>query len=99
MSGSETDELLYRSMKVAADGQPELGASATQLGTRSARLIGPGVDIAVDERGQVWPLRGGMSVAPDDPWNLPPFRRPPDFGGTARTVTVWSIGVSELPPE
>ncbi|HEX9679788.1 MAG TPA: RHS repeat-associated core domain-containing protein, partial [Candidatus Saccharimonadales bacterium] len=71
-----TDDLLYRSMKKANDGLPEVGSSGRTLGVRPQ-------DIPV-ENGMVRPNTGGMSVSPNSPHNLPPHRRPPEFGGTGK---------------
>jgi hypothetical protein len=79
---------LFRGMRVADDGLPELGPSARSLGVR------PG-DIPV-ENGGVAPVNGGMSVSPNDPVNLPDFRRPPEFGGTGKDP-VFSINSEDLP--
>lgn len=68
---------LFRTMR--ADGVvPALGRSARTLGVRA------GVDIQVDDRGFVDPKTGGMSVAPDDPMNLPPARKPRAMGGNSK---------------
>lgn len=80
---------LYRSMKVAGDGLPELGRSARQLGVR------PQIDISVDEDGVVVGGAGGMSVAPDSPFRLPPHRRPSELGGTGKDP-VWELDASSL---
>jgi hypothetical protein len=68
----------YRGMRAAPDSLPETGASARTLGAR------PGTDIPIDAIGDVSPRTGGMSVAPHTPRNLPPHRRPPEFGGSGR---------------
>jgi hypothetical protein len=71
----------------------EIGESARSLGVR------PGVDVparAPDEI--VLPGVGGMSVSPEDPANLPPFRRPPEFGGVGRDP-VWALMADELGPD
>ena len=65
-------------------------AGDSDLGVRS------GIDVHPDEQGMVWPLRGGMSVAPDDPGYLPLHRRPPSLGGTGKRP-VWKIQASTLP--
>jgi hypothetical protein len=64
---------------------PELGSSARSLGVR------PGIDVpATLPSDIVRPGQGGLSVSPDDPVNLPPYRRPPAFGGTGKDA-VWVI--------
>jgi hypothetical protein len=44
----------------------------------------------------VEPGTGGMSVSPNDPMNLPSFRRPVEFGGTGKDP-VWCMGSCDLP--
>jgi hypothetical protein len=39
-----------------------------------------------------------MSVSPDDPLNLPYFRRPPGFQGTGRDP-VWALAEGDLGPD
>jgi hypothetical protein len=65
-------------MKVGDDGYPEVGPTARTLGVR------PGIDVLVDEAGQVQSGFGGVSVAPDSPAGLPAHRRPPGLGGTGK---------------
>lgn len=89
---------VYRAMRIAADGLPEVGPSARTLGVRHGDQA-PHEDIAgVRPDDVVGPGGGGMSVAPDDPANLPRNRRPPEFGGIGKDP-VWVIEVAELPPE
>jgi hypothetical protein len=45
--------------------------------------------------GGVSPGTGGLSVAPDNPMNLPEHRRPARFGGTGKDP-VWGIDVGDL---
>ncbi len=80
---------LYRGMK-DSDGLPEPGTSGRTLGAR------PDDDLPL-QGGNVSPGSGGMSVAPDDPLNLPPHRRPPVYGGTGNDP-VWEIYEDELGP-
>ena len=47
--------------------------------------------------GKVAPRTGGMSVAPDDPVNLPRHRRPPALGGEGRDP-VFRYAVAVMPP-
>jgi hypothetical protein len=82
---------LFRSMTEAGDGRPLTGASGRMLGVRF------GVDIQVGFDGTVRPGTGGVSVAPDDPMNLPPHRRPKEFGGTGRDP-VWHIARADFGP-
>ena len=83
-----------RGMKEDEDGWPEVGAGSRTLGVR------PGVDIRlyfadgrVDHR-----VLEGMSVSPSPPENLPPHRRPPQFGGTGKDP-VFELDTDELPEE
>ncbi len=74
---------LYRSMRVDHDGLPTVGPTARSLGVRTdddpPRLY---FDVRVDPGdGSVSPGAGGLSVAPDDPQNLPFHRRPERLGG------------------
>jgi hypothetical protein len=81
---------VYRGMKDDGEGQPLCGTSARTLGVR---LEG---DIVIREDGTVGPSTGGMSVAIDDPRDLPPHRRPPEHGGWG-SDPVWKIDVDDLP--
>ena len=84
---------LYRAMKESAGGFPEIGASARTLGVR------PGVDVPAWNAGDsLQPRQGGLSVSPDDPMNLPYFRRPPALQGVGKDP-VWSIADLELGPD
>src|SRR5207249_1503991 len=47
---------------------------------------------------RVQPGQGGLSVSPDDPLNLPRFRRPPAFQGTGRDP-VWCLDSDGLGSE
>src|SRR5262245_9885525 len=78
-------------MQRAPDGKPETGPSPRGLGARAD------IDIPV-EHGAVDPAQGGMSVSPDNPLNLPYFRRPPEHGGVGRDP-VWRIAEEALPRE
>ena len=74
---------LFRAMRKDADGFPEVGANARALGVR------PGIDVlATLPSEMIQPGQGGLSVSPDDPMNLPYFRRPPGFQGSGRD-SVW----------
>jgi hypothetical protein len=79
---------LFRSMKRAADDLPEVGQSGRTLGVRE-------IDIEVDSSGWLEPEKGGMSVAPGSPANLPKHRRPPEYGGTGPDP-VWRIESDDL---
>jgi hypothetical protein len=85
--------LLFRAMRETGSGLPEIGPSARALGVR------PGLDVpAIKSDDLVLPVQGGMSVSPDQPGNLPYYRRPPRFQGVGRDP-VWSIDESELGPD
>jgi hypothetical protein len=84
--------VLFRAMKEASSGLVEVGATARTLGAR------PAIDVpAHDPTDLVYPGQGGMSVSPDDPMNLPYFRRPPRFRGTGKDP-VWRIVEADLGP-
>jgi hypothetical protein len=84
---------LYRAMREATVGVPETGPSARTLGVR------PGIDVSATASDEmVLPGQGGISVSPDDPLNLPSFRRPPNFQGTGRDP-VFAIDVGQLGPD
>jgi hypothetical protein len=82
--------VLCRGMRDDGEGQPECGPSARALGVR---LEG---DIVIREDGTVGPGAGGMSVALDDPHNLPSHRRPTQFGGFGPDP-VWILDDADLP--
>ena len=84
---------LYRATRESSGGVPESGASARTLGVR------PRFDVLAGNPGDfVQPGQGGLSVSPDDPMNLPHFRRPPAFHGVGRDP-VWSLKDSDLGPD
>ncbi len=84
---------LYRAMKESAEGLVEVEDSARALGVR------PGVDVPARNADEiVRPGEGGLSVSPDDPLNLPAFRRPPDFQGVGKDE-LWTLTASELGPD
>lgn len=89
---------LYRAMKMAADGLPEVGPTARTLGVRPADKA-PHNDVQVSSPDDaVTPGVGGMSVAPNDPANLPDNRRPPALGGFGKDP-IWEIDDAELGAE
>ena len=75
-------------MPDAGDGFPETGERG--LGVRI------GFDVIIEDDDTVYPNSGGMS-AYTDPMALPPFRRPPEFGGDSKH-TMWAIDASDLAP-
>ena len=68
---------LYRAMTPDPDRRPTVARHARALGVR---VNGDVRDVFPDPDGCVLPRAGGMSVAPDDPWHLPAFRRPRRLG-------------------
>jgi hypothetical protein len=74
---------LYRAMTTDPDGQPRVSPSARAIGVRQE-------DVLVDEEDMVDPEAGGMSVCPNNPFNLEEHRRPAEFGGHGRDP-VWMI--------
>lgn len=85
--------LLFRAMRASGGGIPEVGANARGLGVR------PGTDVPARHPGDmVQRGQGGLSVSPDDPMNLPYFRRPPEFQGTGKDP-VWVCDDSKLGPD
>lgn len=88
---AEDGTTLFRGMRGAADGSPELGSSAKTLGAR------PGIDIPVDEGGMVRPGTGGTSVN-DSPTGMPEYRRPPSFGGSGKDLNMYCISSCDLGP-
>jgi hypothetical protein len=82
-------EEIFRGM-IENNGQPQIGNTARELGTRP-------IDIPVDGRGMVHPGTGGMSVSPS-PQDLPSHRRPPGFGGTGKDP-VWKMSTKNLGPD
>ncbi len=81
---------IYRGM-TEENGQPKVGETARALGAR------PNGDIPVDAKGNVHPNTGGVSVSPS-PQDLPPHRRPPEYGGTGKDP-VWKLDTSDLGDE
>jgi len=80
-------------MREDQDEKPEVGPTSRSLGAR------PGIDVAaVNPDDLIGPGVGGMSVSPDNPLNLPAYRRPPAFQGTGRDP-VWTLSVADLGPD
>lgn len=80
-------------MKAAnKDAPEEPRASARTLGAR------PNIDIPINEDESVEPETGGVSVSPDSPENLPPYRRPPEFGGIGKDP-LWELDTDDLSDE
>jgi hypothetical protein len=88
---------LFRAMKEAADGLPEVGPSARKLGIRRGDQTP--CDVAASTPSDiVGPGDGGLSVAPGDPAFLIRHRRPASLGGTG-TDPVWVIELADLSPD
>lgn len=81
--------LLFRSMRKDMDGRPLVAPTARGLGLRAAEII-------VSNDGFVAPGAGGMSVSPATPLHLPPYRRPPKYGGDGKDP-VWKLDTADLP--
>jgi hypothetical protein len=82
---------LYRVMIVDGDGRPVCGDGNNMLGARVP------TDIKPDDAGLVHPERGGMSVSPDDPRNLPFFLLPLSLGGKG-ALPLFSLPAPKLLP-
>ncbi len=82
---------LYRVMIVDGDGRPVCGDGDNMLGARVP------IDIKPDTEGVVAPGRGGMSVSPDSPRNLPFFLLPLNLGGRG-ALPLFSLAISNLAP-
>lgn len=96
----QSETLLYREMAITDDGLPLTGPSNEALGIRTGGRL---YDIPVNEDGTVEPRpeterRGGMSVAPRTPMNLPEQHRPPELGNGSGTYPVWCISTRALGP-
>ena len=93
-------DLIFRTMKAAHDGLPELGRTRRTLGVKVCPLgIKPAdlaeFDIYPDSQNRVAP-GGGMSVAVGDPRGLPKHRRPRALGGEGRDP-LFELRVSAVP--
>jgi hypothetical protein len=84
-------QTLLRAMRTTPEVRPVCAPTGRTLGAR------PHIDIPVDPSGFVHPGTGGLSVAPEIPTNLPPHRRPPEYGGTGKDP-VWGIQEGALGP-
>jgi len=86
---SKQPTTLYRVMIVDRAGRPVCGDGNNMLGARVP------IDIRPNAEGIVSPGRGGMSVSPDDPRNLPFFLLPLGLGGKG-ALPLFSLMVSRL---
>ena len=82
---------LYRMMKAAADGLPEVGDTFAKLGVRPARSGTKGDVKAANPIDLVRPGEGGMSVGADSPDNLLSHMRPPK-----NKYPIWEIDAADL---
>jgi hypothetical protein len=89
---------LFRAMIADSDGQPLVGRSARKLGIRTPRETNDPNVTAIADNELIQPGTGGLLTAPDEPANLPPFRRPPKFGGRGKDP-VWQIDTNDLGPD
>ena len=80
---------LFRGMRPEGDLGPELGRTAKTLGVRL------GTDITPDVAGLVHPHSGGMSAGVDMEGILP-LRKPPEFGGTDKNLTMYRLDSDRL---
>lgn len=87
-------QILFRAMKADKDGRPVLGKDRRTLGVKPG--VPPAGDIPVDVDGFVTVGSGGLSVAPDDPRDLPLHRRPKEWGGDGRDP-VFALRIDALP--
>jgi hypothetical protein len=86
----------FRAMIPNADGFPQVGRSAIELGVRVPE------DIATDEDGFVKPGTGGMSVAPKSALSVPPHRRPRGMymGSTGKKNNrMYALADSDIPAD
>jgi hypothetical protein len=88
---------IYRAMTPDADGLPQIGQSARQLGVRPLGRI-PHNDVSAAAPGDIVNPGEGMSAAPHDPANLGKNRRPPQVNGGTGKDPVWAIGTDDLGP-
>lgn len=87
---------LFRPMR-EEHGQPRIAPNG--LGVRlpeDGPQYGGVVDIYPDDEGAVHPESGGMSVTLDDPFEIPPHRRPASLGGDG-DWPLWRILSDDLP--
>lgn len=77
------------------DGEhPSLGPTTRQLGLRTN--AGDESDVTIYDDGSVRSGTEGLSVAPDDPMRLMPYRRSLEWGGKKSCPPVWCIRTDQL---
>ena len=89
---------IYRAMTPDADGLPQVGRSARQLGVRPLDRL-PHNDVSATSLEDLVNPGEGMSAAPNDPANLGKNRRPPQVNGGTGKDPVWVIDTAELGPK
>jgi len=91
--------LLFRAMKEASEGVPEIGPTARMLGVRPSEGTTTNPDVLASSLdGLIIPGEGGMSVATNDPTYLQRHRRPASLGGIGLDP-VWKIELEYLVPQ
>jgi hypothetical protein len=85
---------LFPGMIEDIDGLPKIGPGGRLLGVRPGNFPSPDVT-AINPPDLASPGKGGMSVAPDDPTNLPRHRKPMSLGGIS-SDPVWYIEQDQL---
>jgi RHS repeat-associated protein len=85
---------VYRGMKFDGDNRPVVGPGRTTLGARPGP--GPGTDIPVGKGGIVRPRTGGMSVN-DVIEAIPRHNKPPEWGGDAKNIKMFTMDSCALP--
>jgi hypothetical protein len=96
-SRRELEVKIYRAMTPDADGLPQVGRSARQLGVRPLDWALHNDVSAAAPDDTVNPGEG-MSAAPDDPAKLPKNRRPPQVNAGTGKDPVWEIDTDDLGP-
>jgi hypothetical protein len=89
---------IYRAMIADADGLPQVGRSARQLGVRTLDRL-PHNDVKASKPDDPVIPGEGMSAAPDDPAKLAKNRRPPQVNGGTGKDPVWEIDAGALGPD
>jgi len=89
---------IYRAMIADADGLPQVGRSARQLGVRTRDRL-PHNDVKASNPDDPVIPGEGMSAAPHDPANLGKNRRPPQVNGGTGKDPVWEIDAGALGPD
>ena len=96
-TGAGAGVKIYRAMTPDADGMPQVGQSARQLGVRPLDRL-PHNDVGAAAAEDTVNPGEGMSVAPNDPANLTKNRRPPQVNGGTGKDPVWELDTDDLGP-